>query len=313
MKIHRAASAACGLLIVVAVVDRATGQPQVFRGGIDLVRTSFSVVDGDGKLITDLTTADVQVYEDGARQMVSHFLRGDQSAGDSSDELHVGVLLDVSLSMAEDVAFTRTAAIKFLNSLPDAADITVVDFDTEVRAARFGQGDFPRVVERIRQQKVDGFTALYDAIGVFLDGAMDQTGRKVMLLYTDGGDTRSSLGFRDLMDLLKASDVTIYVIGSLEGRPPSIRQQQRTTLLQIAEVTGGRAFFAVRKADLDKIYEDVLSEIRAQFTIGYISTNEKQDGKWRKVEIKAARPGARSMRVRSRGGYYSLYRPSGSP
>ena len=57
---------------------------------------------------------------------------------------------------------------------------------------------------------------MYDAVGVYLDGAADQDGRKIMLLYTDGGDTRSSLRFSDLMDLLKASDVTVYAIGALD-------------------------------------------------------------------------------------------------
>src|SRR6185295_15230419 len=122
-------------------------------------------------------------------------------------ELHLGLLLDVSESMQEDIGFTRTAAIKFLNTLTDALDITVVDFDSQVRVGRYGQSEFARLVERIRQQKTDGNTALYDAIGVYIDGAAGQRGRKVMLLYTDGGDTRSSLRFSELIDILKASDV----------------------------------------------------------------------------------------------------------
>src|SRR5439155_10595176 len=97
-----------------------------------------------------------------------------------------GLMLDVSESMGDDIAFTRTAAVKFLNTLVDAVDITFVDFDTEVRVTRYAQVDFARLIERIRRQKVRGWTALYDAVGVYLDGAADQNGRKVMLLYTDG-------------------------------------------------------------------------------------------------------------------------------
>ena len=77
--------------------------------------------------------------------------------------------------------------------LPEAADITLVDFDTLVRITRYPQADFPRLVERIRMRKPDGYTALYDAIGTYLDGADQQPGRKIMVMYTDGGDTRSSL------------------------------------------------------------------------------------------------------------------------
>src|SRR4029434_6041487 len=129
--------------------------------------------------------------------------------------MHLGLVLDVSESMGDELQFTRTAAIKFLNTLLDAVDVTVIDFDTEVRAARFSQAEFARLIERIRQKQVSGDTAIYDAVGMYLDGAGSQDGRKVMLLYTDGGDTTSSLSLRELLDLLKASDVTMYAIGAL--------------------------------------------------------------------------------------------------
>ena len=90
--------------------------------------------------------------------------------------------------------------------LTDAVDITVIDFDTEVRAARYSQAEFARLIERIRQKRVSGNTAIYDAVGVYLDGAAGQDGRKIMLLYTDGGDTGSSLPLHELIDLLKTSD-----------------------------------------------------------------------------------------------------------
>src|SRR6185295_6843114 len=151
----------------------------------------------------------------------------DPNDGQPGPALHLGVLIDVSGSMGEDMSFSKTASIKFLNRLIDAVDITVVDFDTEVRAARYSQNEFARVVERIRQKKADGFTALDDAIGLYLDGAGGQDGRKVMLLYTDGGDTRSALPLHELIDLLKASDVTVYTIGELEHQPQSIRNDQR--------------------------------------------------------------------------------------
>jgi Ca-activated chloride channel family protein len=300
-------------VVISATAVLAVTQPPVFRGGVDLVRATVTVTEGKGTPVADLTAADFELYEDGVKQTISQFARGDESSDDPSGELHVGVLLDVSQSMAEDAAFTRTAAIKFLNGLSHATDITVVDFDTVVRAARFRQDDFPRVVERIRQQKVSGFTALYDAIGVYLDGVADDAGRKVMLLYTDGGDTRSSLSFSSLMDLLKASDVTIYVIGAVDRRLASLRQQQRTILQRIAEMTGGQVFFPIGTEGLDDFYEQILAEIRAQFTIGFVSTNEKHDGRWRKVEVKLTGPRARGLRVRSRGGYYASYRPAPAP
>jgi Ca-activated chloride channel family protein len=129
-----------------------------------------------------------------------------------------------------------------------------------------------------------------------------------MLLYTDGGDTRSAMRLHDLLEVVKASDVTIYAIGVLEQQSMRVRMEQQQVLRQIAEATGGQAFFPPSVKELDKVYGQVTSEIRAQYTLGYLSTNEKADGAWRKVEIKVTRPDARDLRIRSRRGYYAPYR-----
>jgi len=287
----------------------ATQQVPVFRGGVDLVNVGVTVTDRKGNLVTDLTVDDFEIYEDGKKQTPRYFSAGLVS-GPGDPPMHLGLLLDVSESMGEDIAFTKTAAVKFLNTLTEAADITFVDFDTEVRATRYSQADFARVIERIRQQKARGWTALYDAIGVYLDGADSQDGRKVMLLYTDGGDTRSSMSFPNLIDLLKASDVTVYAIGALEHQSASTKNEQRMLLQQIADVTGGQAFFPLSIKELDRMYEKVAAEIRAQYTLGYVSTNPKMDGAWRKLEIRVARKDGRDYRVRSRRGYFGPAKPT---
>ena len=276
-------------------------QVPVFRGGVDLVNIGATVIDRKGNLVADLSADDFEIVEDGRPQTIRFF-----SSGAATDQVrtHLGLLLDVSESMGDDIAFTKTAAIKFLNSLLEAVDITMIDFDTEVRTTRYSQEDFARLIERIRLQKAGGFTALYEAIGVYLTGASGQDGRKVMLLYTDGGDTRSSMGWPDLYDLLKASDATIYVIGELEHQPSLSRNDQQMRLRQIAEATGGQAFFPVSVKQLDEMYGKVLAEVRAQYTIGYQSTNDAADGRWRKVEIKVKR---KDLRVRARQGYYARF------
>lgn len=302
---HACAAAA---MVLTAATGPSAQQAPAFRSGVDLVNVAVTVTDRAGGLVTDLKAGDFEVREDGRPQAISHFLPGDSDEA-ASASLHLGVLLDVSGSMTEEIAFARTAAIKFLNAVTRAADITVVDFDTEVRAARFAQADFPRVVERIRQQKVSGWTALYDAIGVYLDGAAEQDGRTIMLLYTDGGDTRSALGLPGLIDLLKASDVTVYAVGPVAQPPYSTSAQQQMVLRRIADVTGGQAFFPASMKELDKVYERVLAEIRAAYTIGYLSTNTKADGAWRKVSVRLNKPGVRGARLRSRMGYFAPYRP----
>jgi len=292
-----------------ALTGGAPQQVPIFRTGIDLVHIGVTVADKKSTLISDLTQDDFEILEDGRKQTVRYFAAGDPVDADHPGlELHLGVLIDVSESMGEDMSFTKTASIKFLNRLQDAVDVTVVDFDTEVRAARYSQDEFARVVERIRLKKARGYTALYDAIGLYLDGAAGQDGRKVMLLYTDGGDTRSTLPLWDLMDLLKASDVTVYAIGELEHQLQSTRSEQRRVLQQIAEVTGGQAFFPSAVKELDDLYDKVADRIRAQYTIGYSSANRKTDGAWRKVEIKVIRKDGRDYRIQARKGYFGPYK-----
>jgi VWFA-related protein len=146
---------------------------------------------------------------------------------------------------------------------------------------------------------------LYDAIGMYLAGAQEQAGRKIMLLYTDGGDTRSAMRFGELLDVLKAADATVYVVGVLEHQTQSGKLAQRPILQQIAEATGGQAYFPLSVKNLDSVYERILAEIRAQYTLGYLSTNEKADGGWREVEVKVVRKDGREYRVRARKGYFA--------
>jgi len=290
-------------LVAAYFVQLGAQQPPPFSSRIDLVNIGVTVTDRKGNLVTDLTADDFAILEDGKTQSIRYFSSGEQS--ESAPPMHLGLMLDVSGSMGEDMNFTRTAAVRFLNTLTDAVDITVVDFDTEVRLARYSQNEFARLIERIRRTKATGMTALYDAIGLYLDGASGQDGRKIMLIYTDGGDTRSAISLHELMELMKASDVTVYPIGSLENQPASVRSQQRMVLQSMADVTGGQAFFPTHVKELDGVYEKVVAQIRAQYTLGYLSTNDKTDGSWRKVEVKTTR---KDLRMRSRKGYFATFK-----
>jgi VWFA-related protein len=291
------------------VAGRAQQAP--FRASVDLVNIGVTVADRRGDLMSGLAADDFEVLEDGRPQRIELFAAGD--AGHSAPELHLGLLLDVTQSMEGDIAFTRTASIRFLKTMAEAVDITLVDFDSEVRVTRFAQDDFPRLVERIRGTRVRGRTALYDAVAVYLDGAQGQAGRKVMLLYTDGGDTESALGLKGLLDLVKASDVTIYAIGRGGMQSPASRLSVRSVLHQLTEASGGLAFFPDAVRDLDAVYRRVAAEIRAQYTIGYESTNPAADGAWREVSVRLKperRRELRDARVRARRGYFAPYRPA---
>ena len=280
-----------------------TAQTPTFRTGVDLATFGVTVVDKKGEYLADLNAEDFEIIEDGQKQTLKYFARGTDL--ENGPEMHVGLLFDTSASMSEDIKLSRSAAIKFLNTLNEAKDMTLVDFDTEVRVAKYPQRDFPRMVERIRGRNPDGETALYDAMGVYLDGASDDEGRKILVLYTDGGDTHSTISFGDLMTLIRASDVTVYSVGFLEHSRGRI--EERSHLQQIAEATGGQAFFPTTMKDIEASYDKVVAQIRAQYSFAYSSTNTKQDGAWRKVEIRVTRPDLKGSKILARRGYFAPY------
>ena len=281
---------------------------QVFRSGVETVRLGVAVVDKAGQPVTALEQGDFTVLEDGKPQQLQLFTTGELAEAERPP-LHIGLLFDTSGSMADDLKLARTAAVKFCNVLQRAEDITLVDFDTEVRVARFGQADFPRFVERLRNRKPDGWTALYDALGVYLDGTSFQSGEKVLVAYTDGGDTRSVMSFSDALTALKASDVTIYVVGFLENQGARERLEQRMRLTQLAEATGGLAFFPASQKEIDHAYEQVLGDVNARYLLGYISSNQANDGRWRKLEVRLNRSDLKAAKIRARKGYFAVLRP----
>lgn len=291
-------------LAAAAAVSVAAVQ-QTFRAEVDLVHFGVVVTDKQGVPIAGLTADDFDIREEGKLQTIKFFAVGSPEA---APPLHIGFLLDASGSMGEDIKDVRTAAIKFLNAMEDAADITLVDFDTEVRMARYSASNYARLIERIRGRKADGYTALYDALGVYLSGTADQTGQKILIMYTDGGDTRSALHLTEVIDLLRASDVTVYVVGYLEHQSSSSRTTQRMELTRFATMTGGLALFPSSLKEVDKMYEKIQGEIHARYSVGYTSTDERTNGAWRDVDIRLKRTDLKGAKLRARDGYFARFK-----
>lgn len=297
--------AGAAIVIALTVTTALAAGQRTFRAGVDLVHFGVVVTDKQGAPITGLTTDDFEIIEAGKPQTIKFFAAGDPQA---APPLYLGFLLDVSGSMEADIQDVRTAAIKFLNAMDTAVEITLVDFDTEVRVGRYAASEYARLIERIRWRKPDGYTALYDAIGVYLNGAAAQTGQKILIMYTDGGDTRSAMTQSDVVDLLKASDVTVYAIGYLEHQSSSVKMEQRMQLQRFSAMTGGQAFFPMSLKEVDKMYEKIRREIAARYSIGYLSTDERTNGHWRAVDVRLKRPDLKGARLRTRGGYFAPFR-----
>jgi Ca-activated chloride channel family protein len=278
---------------------------QQFRSGIDLVRLPVVVTGKDGLLVRKLAATDFEVFEDDVKQTITAFAEG--APGDVLP-LHLGLLLDGSGSMEFDLRAAGNAAMQFVNALDEAVDVTLVDFDTSMRIARFSRDSYDRLFERIRERKAKGGTALYDAIGVYLETANTRGGQHVLLLYSDGGDSMSRLSFPHVIQTLRYSNVIVYSLGYLDNQSSAQRGMLQSQLTMLARETGGEAFFPSSTRALQTVYARILDELASRYTIGYESTNKKTDGRFRKVEVKLTSAALRSAKLRTRSGYLAPVR-----
>lgn len=276
---------------------------QQFRAGIDLVHVPVIVTGRNGQLVRKLTAQDFEVLEDGRPQKISYFAEG---APGVALPLHLGLALDGSTSMERDLRKAGDAIVQFVRALEEAEDVTFLDFDTSVRLGFFKPASYPHLFERIRARKAEGWTALYDALGVYLERALSLPGQHVLVLYSDGGDSTSRMTFGQLTDLLRLGNVIVYAIGYLENQSSSLRAPQQMRMNQIARETGGEAFYPGSVEELNEVYAKILDELGSRYTMGYVSTNLKRDGKFRDVQVRLTRSDLRGAKIRTRSGYIAL-------
>jgi Ca-activated chloride channel family protein len=292
------AAAAMAAVLATAVAGPAGQQ---FKSGVEVVRVPVVVSDRNNVPVRGLTAEDFEVLDQGERQKVAYFTAGTE--GDPVP-LHLGLLMDTSDSMGTDLKAAQDAAIRFLLALQDTAeDTTFVDFDTTVRVTRFSPQSYELLFERIRTRKAKGFTALYDALGVYLESSLRRDGQHSLILYTDGGDTMSKMNLSTLTDLLRLGNVVVYAMGYLENQSSSSRVAQQQRLTQIARETGGEAFFPSSREDVAQAYERVLDDLEHRYTLGYTPPARPADGKFRKIEVRVTKPDLKGVKVRTRSGY----------
>jgi len=285
-----------GCLVAVVLPVRGGAAQEPFRGGVELVAVGATVFDSNGRLVTNLSVDDFDLREDGVPQTVQVFARG---AGEGAVPLHLGLLFDRSGSLEREFALERAAAVKFLEQVPDVEDVTLVEFNTDVRVTKYAAAHLGRVGDRIRELTPGGWTAFYDALAVYLDGERRPSGRTILIMYTDGEDTRSQASLSGLLDQLRGSSITVFAVGLMNQVGPA-RERLQARIRQMAELTGGRAFFPSSVEELDAAYAQLLTELKAQYFLGYAPSASKPAGTWRRLDVRVKQPG---LRVRARPGY----------
>lgn len=289
-------------LLVLALAGPVVFARQTFYARTDLVHVPVIVTGRDGRPVSGLTAGDFEVREDGRAQQIQFFAAGPVGG---ALPLHLGLLLDTSESMQSDLPDAARASIQFVNAVEESIDATLVDFDTVVRVGRFEPPSYPQLFERIRARTASGMTALYDAIAVFLSGAAARPGQHVLVLYTDGGDSNSTVTFGRVIDMVRlAGNVIVYAIGYLENQGSLVRVEQQMRLTQLARESGGDAYFPTSAKQMAGIYDRIRAELSARYTLGYVPTNPSADGRFRKLRVSLRRTAGNGTTIRARTGYY---------
>jgi len=286
----------------------ASSQTPTFRVGVDVVYVTATVRDQKGELVANLTEEDFEIYEDGRPQKLTLFAPADGD-GDPDNEalaLNLGMLMDTSESMKDSIKLTQETAVHFLESIPRARDLLLIFFDQDIRLSRYTSENQQGLFERILEAKGRGNTALYDAISVYLSRVADSSGRKVLIVYTDGEDTTSAIGLMDTLRLVRSSGVVVYPIafsGASFGIGTNRYLSANSFLSQLAEASGGQIYSPKATKDVAGVYTKVLDELQKQYVLGFVSDRPEKDRKFRKLLVKLKQP---ELRIRHRTGYYAL-------
>ncbi len=281
---------------------------QVFRAGVDLVSLTVAVTDGTGRYVTDLGRDEFTVFEDGVRQELTFFTK-------SQLPIALALLLDTSASMEDKMTTVQAAAVGFAKTLRTEDLGEVIDFDSRVEILQKFTNSVGDLEKAIRQTSAGGSTSLHNAIYISLKElkkiqakGSEDVRRQAIIVLSDGEDTSSLVSFEEVLDLAKRSEVAIYTIG-IRSREPSTAKgfkEAEFVLRQLAQETGGKAFFPNSAADLTNVYGQIAEELSSQYTLGYTSRNPRRDGQWRRVVVRVQRKeGREGLIARTKQGYYA--------
>jgi VWFA-related protein len=304
-----------GLLVVsagaVAIAQQPpTPQPQVpqaqagqepLRVNVDLVNVLFTVADKKGKFITNLKKEDFKIYEDERLQSVTNF------SNETNLPLTIALLVDTSGSIRDKLRFEQEAATEFFYStLRKGKDkALVISFDSGVDLLQYFTDDPEKLADAVKKIRAGGGTSIFDAAYLAITEKLSkETGRKLIILISDGDDNSSRISLTEALEAAQKNDVVLYGVSTNTTAYFSSREQEKgdKTMKRMAEETGGRAFFPFKIDDLATNFQEIGEELRSQYTIAYRSGNPIADGSFRKIRIDVAN---KSLKARSRTGYYA--------
>ncbi|NDQ57496.1 MAG: VWA domain-containing protein [Acidipila sp.] len=274
---------------------------KAIRVDVDLALINVTITDPYNRLVTGLEAENFRVYEDNIEQEVAHFSNEDVPVS-------IGVIFDLSGSMANKVDKSRLAALQFFKTANPQDEFFLVSFNDRAQLISPFTTSIEDLQTRLMFTAAHGRTALLDAIYLGLSqmkGARNT--KRALLIISDGGDNHSRYSERDVRSFVKEADVQVYAIGIFDpsGNRSTPEEQGGPSMLgDLTDMTGGRTFPVANLNDLPDIAIKISMELRNQYVIGFRPSNRQHDGKWRKLKIKLRPPkGLPPLNVYAKTGY----------
>jgi len=326
----------CAVLVMVAAsvyVSTQTPTPpqdvDVIRTETDLTNLLFTATDKNNRYVTTIQKNDLRVLEDGVPQTIFTFQR------ETDRPLAIAFLIDVSRSEERTLPDEKAAARSFIENIirSEKDQAAIIPFEGYAHLEAPLSRDVLAIYRALEAVDVaipqytgaapplggivsgpgtiappyEGSTAIWDAITITCKNVLRRSytqRRRAIILLTDGEDTSSRLTRATAIDQAIEAETVVYAIGIGDKRGDGIK---KSVLKEVAEKTGGRAFFPNKSQDLLAAFQEIEQELRSQYLLAYSSTNKQHDGKFRSMKIEIANPtlAKDKLNLRYRPGYFA--------
>jgi VWFA-related protein len=273
-----------------------------FKVDSRLVVLHASVLDKSGKLLTDLPQKSFKVFENNVEQQIRLFRREDVPVS-------LCIVIDDSGSMRDKRAKVAAAALNLVKASNQNDEVCIVNFNDDAYLDQPFTNSIPKLEQALEKIESRGGTAMRDAVSMSIDylkkdGKKD---KKVVLIITDGDDTASTETLEKLVAKCQRSEVLVYSIGILTEEEARRAKAAKRNLTLLARESGGMAFFPKDLVEVESLAIQIANEIRNQYIITYVPSNQQLDGSYRTIRVVASGKG--NPVVRTRSGYYASPEP----
>ncbi len=277
-------------------------QGQSLHIDVDLALVNVTVTDPYNRLVTGLDPDNFRIFENNVEQEIQYFSSEDVP-------ISIGLIFDLSGSMANKVGKAREAALQFFKTANPQDEFFLVSFNDRAEVMSTFTSNVEDLQSRILSASAKGRTALLDAIYLGLNEMRNaQNAKRALLIISDGGDNNSRYSEKDIKRLVREADTQLYSVGifdPFEYRSRTPEELSGPSLLtEVTELTGGRAFTVENVNELPDIATKIGAELRNQYILGYHPSNKSHDARWRKIKLRAPK-GLPPLSVYAKTGYYA--------